>query len=114
MEEIKDIIKKYDVGAMVVLHKPGFAEYYHNISPSYSCASFSGNELKMNMKLEHYNGDKKKRELFVQQTLNMFKLLSQTGGKLALTLSSASKHLDEKFGATHVQLDNTSHDQQNS
>lgn len=36
MEEIKKIVKKYDIGAMVILHTPGFSEFLNHVDPSYS------------------------------------------------------------------------------
>lgn len=39
MEEIKQVLKKYDIGACVMLHTHGFMEYLNHIDPSYSAIS---------------------------------------------------------------------------
>lgn len=39
-EEIKAIVRKYDLAAMIVLQGPKAVEYVREISPSWSCAKF--------------------------------------------------------------------------
>lgn len=103
LEEIKPILKKYDVGALVVLHLPGHAEYFYRIDPGYSCLKFiNGSAVRFNIKLEHYNNDKKLREKFVAETANMLNLLSETGGRVLLQLMDLSKNFDKAVGAQHT------------
>lgn len=40
LQEIDDVMKKHDIGGVVVLHTPGFSEFKSYIDPSYSCAYF--------------------------------------------------------------------------
>lgn len=58
MEEIKDIIKKHDIGAAVYLHTPGFSEHYKNITPSYTCLSYDGNNVRLRVKASEVGSEK--------------------------------------------------------
>lgn len=37
-EEIKEILRKHDIAASIVLHTPGHGEFLNHILTSYSCA----------------------------------------------------------------------------
>lgn len=39
-EEIKDIMKKHDIGGLIVLASPTHLEFLHKFDPSWSCASY--------------------------------------------------------------------------
>lgn len=114
-EEIKSILDKYDIAAMVVLHTPGHSEYLIKINPSYSCAFIDGEMLRVRAKLqEHFNGDKKAWEKKVSDTANMLRLLSETSGHLTISVMEMSKIVDERVNAEHNGNGHTSHNQQNN
>lgn len=115
MEEIKAVIKKYDVGAVAVLHLPGHSEFYYRIDPGYSCLRFiNGAQVRFNIKAEHYQNDKKLRDQFVANTSNMLSLLSATGGKVVLQLMNLSETLDKAVGAEHTDMNGSSDIEQNN
>jgi sugar-specific transcriptional regulator TrmB len=116
MEKIKDVIKEYDVAAIVVLHTPGFSEYYTKINPSYSSARMdnNGKSVHVNIKLEHFNNDKKLRDQFVANTANMFHLLAETSGRVSLSMFQVSKNLDRQVQSEHGRSDHSSHIEQNN
>jgi hypothetical protein len=114
MEEIKAIVTKYDIGAMVIIHTPDHSEYYMNISPSYSCAKHDGDTVRIKAKLKDFNGDKKAWQLKVTDTSNMLSLLGETGGRTALSILNVSKQLDKVVDAEHLDGDHTGHTQQNN
>jgi hypothetical protein len=116
MEEIKMILLKYDIGAMVVLHTPGHSEYLLRIDPSYSCAKFEGDSLiRVKAKLkEDFFGNKEMWTQKVTDTSNMLTLLSEVAMRQGLSLADISKIVDEKVNAEHSGGDHTSHNQQNN
>jgi hypothetical protein len=38
MNEIMDVLNKYDINGSIVLHSPGFGEHFMKVDASYSCA----------------------------------------------------------------------------
>lgn len=114
MEEIKAIIAKYDIAALVVLHAPGDSEYLNAIAPSYSCMKWNGDELRIRAKLkEDFNGDKKKMEEKLAATSNMLRLLSEVGGKQLMSLIECSTFVDNLLDSTHTNGSHSSHTEQN-
>jgi hypothetical protein len=114
MEEVKEIVKKYDIAALVVLHTPGCSEYLNHITPSYSCMKWNGDELRIRAKLqEDFNGDKKAMHEKLQATSNMLRLLSETAGKELLGLMKVSDFVDSLLGSTHTDGGHSSHTEQN-
>lgn len=101
MDEIKGIIKRYDVGAVVVLHHPGNSEFYMNISPTYSCARHNGDHVRIKAKLADFGGDKEAWKKRVSDTSNMLSILGETTGRNSLMLMDVSKQMDKIVGAEH-------------
>jgi hypothetical protein len=104
MEEIKAIIRKHDVAAFVVLHEPGFSEYFTEISPSYSCAKFEagGSAIRIKAKVEEdFGGHVEAQQAALHHTSNMLHLLGLTGGKIAMNLFEVSEQFDKHTGARH-------------
>lgn len=107
-EEIKSILKKYDIAGIVVLHTPGFSEYLYKINPTYSCAELLNGGIQFKTKSSHYGGDKKERDRVATDTSNMMKLLADTGAQLIVNTIEASKMLDKSLNANHTRGDHTS------
>jgi hypothetical protein len=78
MEEIKSILNKYDIGASIVLHAPGFSEHYFCITPSYSIIKLESVGLRFKTK-----GEPHKK---VEDTINMITHLSETSLYVGRTL----------------------------
>jgi len=77
MLEIKDILKKYDLAALIVLHAPNQSEKLLRLDPGYSCMSVAGNKVKVRASLEKFNGDKEKRAKCIADTSEMLKVLTE-------------------------------------
>lgn len=112
-EEIKAIIKKYDIAALVVLHTPGNSEYLMAIDPSYSCAKFEGDNLRVKAKKKDYPSIEAWKQK-IADTSNMLNLIGTTGGQIVMNILELSKRVDEVSGAEHDDGDHTSHTQQNN
>lgn len=115
MERIKAILKEYDIAASVVLHTPGFNEYLLKIDPTYSCAKFEGDQLRIKAKLQDdFGGDKIAWNKKVSDTVNMIDGLGDISGRTALqlfeTMDMLKKYVEiDKKGGNH-----TSHTTQNN
>lgn len=102
MEEIKEILSKHDIGAMVVLHTPGHSEFLMNVSPSYSCATFIDDNLRVKTNLEiDFKGDIDARTKKVTDTANMLHHLASTTLHCANSLLKISQLVDKATGAEH-------------
>lgn len=115
MEEIKHIIKRYDIAAAVVLHTPGNAEYYFNVSPSYSCAKINGNELRIRSRVnEDYNGDKQAQIQKLTDTVNMVDLLGTAMAERGMSLLEMYDRLKAQLDIETREGGHTSQSAQNN
>lgn len=97
MEEIKQVLAKHDLGAIIVLHTPGFGEYFVKVDPSYSCAAINeaNGYIRVKAKLqEDFNGDKKAWKQKVTDTSNMLHVLSENGNYVVDALMQLSVMVD--------------------
>ncbi len=113
-EEIKAIIKKYNIGASIVLHTPGHAEYVNALAPSYSCATVNGDSIRFKASKADFDGDVKAMEKKVADTANMLRLLSEVVSKNAMMLIEMSEKFDKVSGADHGDTNHSSHTTQNN
>jgi len=114
MEEIKLVLAKYDIAGFVVIHTPGNSEYFIKIDPTYSCAKFEGDMVRIKAKLSEYGGNKELWTEKVSDTANMFSLISETAGKTIIGLIEVSEKLDQIVDAEHFDNGHSSHTQQNN
>lgn len=86
MAEINAIIEKHDIGGMVILHEPGFAEFKLNLSPSYSAVKTNGDEIRLKSNAEMFGGDKEKQMKVLEDSINLLDLMSSCGGNMTMTM----------------------------
>jgi len=100
-EEIKDVLRKHDIAASMVLHTPGHGEYLNHILTSYSCAyQYEEDSIRFYSKAKDYNS---KAEQIEQQisTANMLRVLTDLTGNNFLMLQPLTDKFDELVNATH-------------
>lgn len=112
-EEIKLILKKYDISGAVALHTPGHGEFLLEITPSYSCATLTHEKIHFKAKKVDFN-DEAKRIKIIEDTANMMALLSEITAKNAMMLISVSEQFDKIVDAEHGDSNFTSHTTQNN
>ncbi len=107
IEEIKQILMKYDIAGTFVIHTPGYAEYLNHITPSYSCAKIDELNGKFEIKAKkiHFSNEAERINKLTA-TSNMLNLLSDVMAKNVLNLIQASEVTDKFLNAEH---DNDSH-----
>lgn len=102
-EDIKDILRKYDIAASLTLHTPGHAEYVNHLLTSYSCAyQYKDDSIRLYSKKEDF--ESKEAQLKSQaETANMLRMLLESTGKNFLMLEPISKKFDELVNAEHTE-----------
>lgn len=110
MEEMKAILKKYDIAAVIILHRPGFSEFLNEITPSYSCAHFHGNESVSGIRFKTHGRTKED----VAATVNMFDHFAMRSAKNAMVYIETFEQLKAITGAESTGDNTTSHTQQNN
>lgn len=114
MQEIEAIIAKYDIAAVVVLHEPNYVEYLSRIDPSYSCASYIEDGIRVRAKTADFDGNVEIRNQKLKDTANMLHNLAKGTATVSLPLIDTSEAVDKLLGSEHYGGDHTSHRQQNN
>ena len=113
MEEIKEVAKKYDIAAFVVLNDgDGFSEYLNAVTPSYSCASLMEGGIRFRLKSAEVGKERAKQ--MAEGTYNMVTHFADMISKHAIMYIDAQKFLKDKWGGEEFPGNETSHDQQNN
>lgn len=114
MEEIKAILSKHDIGAMVVLHTPGYSEFLNKLNPSYSCIIQDGDHVRFKSKLADYNGDKQAWQKKTTDSLNLLQCVVETTGMILMPLMDFTEKLEKALDAESNGSNFTSHTSQNN
>jgi hypothetical protein len=113
MAEILALLKKNDVGAVVVLHTPeiiggvqgttGASEYLTHLTPGYSAVELMSNGMGLTIKghRKHYGDDTTLRNRKLRDTTNMLMHLGTVTGRCALMVMDLSQKADEVWKAEH-------------
>ncbi|PIF33010.1 hypothetical protein CLU81_3580 [Flavobacterium sp. 9] len=103
-EEIKEILRKYNIAAAVSLHTPGHGEHFVHLNPTYSCAYiYNENEVRFYSKREQYNSLAEQLEKQTT-TSNMLIILKQITAYNFTVLMQLSDSFDELTNAEHFKL----------
>jgi len=93
--EIEEIAKKYDIAISCTLHTPNFSENFYRINPTYSCAFFEGDLLRMKTTGLGLNQSQKKK--LIEETTNMILMLGIAQGNNALNFQKIKRVIESKF-----------------
>lgn len=100
-EEIKEILKKYDIAGAVQLHTPGHAEYFIHLNPSYSCAyRYNENEVRFYCKRVDFPTQEAQIQKLTD-TANMLQLLTDVTAFNFGHLHALSKTINKETNAQH-------------
>lgn len=113
-EEIKEILKRYDIAGVVALHTPGFGEYIMDLSPSYSAVTPVLHGYRLRAVASDYNGDTVKRDQMITDTANMLNLLAEMLGLTFSNVDEMSIQVDKITEADHTKGGHSSHTEQNN
>lgn len=101
-EEIKDILRKHDIAASIVLHTPGHGEFLNHFLTSYSCAfQYEDESIRFYSKKEDF--DSQEEQLKQQEsTANMLRMLTEQVGRNFMMLKPITEKFDKITNAQHV------------
>lgn len=100
-EDIKDVLRKYDLAGAVALHSPGHGEYFVHLNPSYSCAYiYNDNEVRFYSKKEDYKNVDEQIQKQID-TSNMLKILTDITAFNFGSLHPLSERFDKLTNAEH-------------
>lgn len=114
MEEIKDVLKKHDIAAFVVLHEPSFSEYLNHINPSYSCAFMQDGQFRVKLKTAELPGGKEQASKLAEGTYNMVNSMTDVIALHAKGYMDFEEMLRKHWGGESGGSSHTSHEQQNN
>jgi hypothetical protein len=102
--EIAATLKKHDLGGVVVLHTPGMAEFFYDMTPSYSCAWLDeqAGAVRMRSKLADYGGDAEAQRSDQAATAQLVHALGEQCGLASLMFMDIARVVNATFGAEHT------------
>jgi len=109
--EIKEILKKYDVGALVCLHgEKQISEFLNHISPKYSAAYWDEKgRFRVRSKLSDYNGDRSAQEKHLGDTVNMLVHFRNFAGRtkflMETVIAELKRDIDIEEGPSNFMSD---------
>lgn len=102
--EIEAILRKHDLGGVVVLHTPGMVEFFHDVRPSYSCAWIDDAKQAICFKSDaaDYGGDTQLQLADQAATSNLFHALADQLAHAARMFHQVSVVVDSAACAKHT------------
>lgn len=112
MEDIKTILKENDIAGVVLLHTPGFSEYFNHLTTTYSCVEVLDNGLKLSLNSEEVG---RERALEIANgTFNMMTHFNDHLGVHHRMYADIHRMLKDKWNGTESSGGHTSVQQQNN
>lgn len=101
--EMEEILKRYDIAGLIVLHAaPTSSEFVMHLEPTYSVMKVEKDgRVRIESKLEHYNGDKEAKRYDLAATANMASSLFELGARCSLQIGQLSELIDRESGTEH-------------
>lgn len=100
-EDIKEVLRKYDIAAALALHTPGHGEFVLHLNPSYSCVFMVEDDtIRINSQLENYASLEEQTEHLIASS-NMLRVLLELSAINFQNLEALSNLIDDEIGAEH-------------
>lgn len=114
-KEIEDVLKKYDIAGLILLHSPGHGEFLFNLSPTYSALKFEGVKgVRLKAKSEDFKNGAIGRDKALADTSNMLQILYDMGSTHVNALYEMSSFVNKVTNAEHTKGKTSSHEEQNN
>lgn len=94
LNEIKEILDKYDLAALISVHGLAGTAGLLKINPSYSCAKFTENNSHIRINNMNVGAQEEKKES-LEDTLEMLRGLSSNAGMKAIAFSEALQEYED-------------------
>lgn len=85
--ELKEVLSRYDVAAVIILHEPGTVNYFMKLDPSYSLASMSNGQVALAPSQNIENPEVP--TVKAHETVNLFRNLSGMTQRVLQSLSNS-------------------------
>lgn len=97
MQEMQEILKKYNIAGTICLHSPGFREYITHINPSWSCLwwDMDGKAIRMKATKDQFYGDAQLRNTIINNSMNMIQHFTEYAGSLFLMMDNLTQTLKD-------------------
>jgi hypothetical protein len=103
MKKVNELLVKYEVAAVVVIHRPGYTQSLVKIEAPFSCAKHdTDGKIKIRAKLEDYKGDKNVRKQRLLDTSDMLRELLDSTVKKVYPYFDVSEQFDERLKADGI------------
>ena len=101
--EIEGVLRKHDLGGVVVLHTPGMSEFFYDVRPSYSCVwvDEQAQALRVKSLQADYGGDREAQRLDQAATANMVRAFANDLDSAAGMFASVAAVVDRAVQAEH-------------
>jgi hypothetical protein len=107
MDAIRAVLEDYNLGALVVIHTPGYVNYAVRIDPAYSCCRVENRKYVLKAKLmEDFGGNKAAMAQRLADTADMLNNLVNTSAQLALSLGNIRDVVSMSINASDPSVNN--------
>lgn len=96
MSEINTILENYNLGAIVVIHTPGYCQHLSRVDPAYSCIKISPDgRLEFRASLQDdFGGNKAALTERVTETIDLLTNLVTVGAQCVIPLAQLKKSVE--------------------
>ncbi len=102
-EEMKEILKKYDIGGHITLVSPTHSEFMFAISPSWSCARFTADTNQIHFKAtQEMFGSKEECKKAQERSLHLILQIRDMGAQAFHVMENVRVQLSKFFDIDHV------------
>ena len=99
-EEIRGILKKYDIGAIIILASQTHGEYVYELEPTWSCTRWEGPILRIRSKRKDYPSlEAQKKHL--EETISMIGLFHDSSEHAKAAMEQVLKLLGKSMEIEH-------------
>lgn len=107
MAQIRTILREHDIAGAMVLHTPGYSEYYVHLTPTYSIMTAEPNQEGFRIKMSKEEQRLPENLQKLSDTCNMVDLLGTNMGSLSLPLLDLYVSLKELLEITNTDTSHT-------
>ena len=101
--EIEGVLRKHDLGGVVVLHTPGMSEFFYDVRPSYSCVWIDGRAVRVKSLQADYGGNREAQRLDQAATANMVRAFAHNLACAEAMFADVAVIVDRMVKAEHDQ-----------
>ena len=110
---MKETMKKEGVGGAIILHEPGFSEFYNCFDPTYSCMNRQ-KDGSIRIKTNYNGWTQEKKIKDIRNTANYVHHMCHNLGESFIRFKKVDELLKSKFDINHYGMGSSYHNEQNN